>query len=156
MNLRLHAAALSLMVLLALAAAAAAARADIANQKEVVQGMAFYLGIVPSELVRGDPSGHGERDMHGGAPAPGQFYVRVAIFDAASGKRITDARVTARVESRGVSGKDRALEPMLIVDALAYGNFFAIPAKGPFAVVLHVSRPGLLRPVQVRFAHSHR
>lgn len=144
-------------LLLALVALAGVARADIANEREVVQGMAFYLGIVPSELVRDAPSGHGERSMHGGTPAgAGQFHVMVAVFDATTGERVTDASIEAHVEVSGANGSDKALEPMLIVDALAYGNFFALPEKGPFAVVLQVSRPGLTRPVVVRFEHAHR
>lgn len=151
--MRLKAAAL----VLALAALAGAARADIANEKKVVQGMAFYLGIVPSELVRGAPSGHGERAMHGGTPArPGQYHVMVAVFDAVTGERVTDASIEARVEVPGAHGREMALEPMLVVDDLTYGNFFALPAKGPFAVVLRVSRPGLTRPVVVRFERAHR
>lgn len=144
-------------LLLALLALAGAARADVANEKKVVQGMTFYLGIVPSELVRDAPSGHGERSMHGGTPArPGRYHVMVAVFDAATGERVTDASIEARVAVPGANGQVEALEPMLIVDDLTYGNFFALPAKGPFAVVLRVSRPGLAHPVVVRFEHAHR
>jgi len=151
--LKLRAAAL----VLALVALAGAARADISNEKKVMQGMAFYLGIVPSELVLGAPSGHEERSMHGGTPArPGQYHIMVAVFDAATGERVTDARIEARVEVPGVKGQDKALEPMLIVDALTYGNFFKLPAKVPFTVLLQVSRPGLTRAVVVRFEPAHR
>lgn len=144
-------------LLITLALPMATVFADIANEKAVVEGMTFYLGIVPSELVLGHPQGHSEREMHGGPPAgAGEYHVMIAIFDAKTGKRITDAVVKASVESLGLGGQEKPLEPMPIAGALTYGNYFRMAGTGPYTITLRVSRPGLQRPVAVRFEHSHR
>src|SRR6266536_931998 len=31
-------------------------------------GLAIYIGVVPAEIVKGHPSPHAEKTMHGGAP----------------------------------------------------------------------------------------
>lgn len=154
MNRSLH----SIILALALSLSAAApARADIVNEQKVVEGLAFYLGIVPAEIVRGHPSGHEERGMHGGPPShAGQYHVMVAIFDAASGKRVTDASVKARVESVGLGGQERALEAMPVAGAMTYGNYFGMVGNGPFRIILQVVRPGMTAPIEVRFEHTHR
>jgi len=144
-------------IVLALATAASSAAAEISNEKKVVAGLAVYLGVVPAALVRGNPSGHGERTMHGDAsPGAGQVHVMVALFDAASGVRVTDARVEARVTGPGLGAQEKLLEPMLVIDALTYGNYFTMIGERRFEIALRISRPGQPRPVELRFEREHR
>jgi hypothetical protein len=151
------AALLHAVCLLALAVSPAAL-ADLLNQTRQVAGMRFHFGIVPAEIVQKHQPGHPEREMHKGAPSgSSQYHVMVAIFDAKSGARITDAAVKARVESVGpMSGQDKPLEPMLIADAMTYGNFFDMAGKEAFRIVLEVRRPGEPGAAIVRFEHKHR
>lgn len=156
MTRALHAMLLRSLLLLALAVPVRAAGAEIANDRKVVEGMAFYLGVMPTELVRGHPTGHTEREMHGGPPSRAwDYHVMVAIFDAATGERITDAKVEALVETPGLGGQKRPLERMQIAGTLTYGNYFRMGGSGPFPIVLQVSRPGL-PTAEVRFDHRHR
>lgn len=143
--------------LLALAAASGAAFADIVNESRSVAGLTFYLGIVPAQIVQGHPPGHPEREMHKGAQSgASKYHVMVAIFDAKTGARAADAEVKARVESLGLGGQEKTLEPMAIANAMTYGNFFDMSGKGTFRIILQVRRPGEPRPIEVRFEHSHR
>jgi hypothetical protein len=101
--------------------------ADVPTHK-VVDGVAIYLGVLPSEMVLGHPHSHTEAGMHGGVPVgEHRYHVLVALFDAASGKRITDAQVKARYLSSPVR-RQRKLEPMHIADTITYGNYSGCPA----------------------------
>lgn len=143
---------------LALALSGGPALADLVNESRQAGGMTFYLGVVPAEIVQGHPPGHAERDMHKGPPSgASKYHVMVAIFDAKTGERVTDAEVRARVESVGLmQGQEKALEPMPIANAVTYGNFFDMSGRGTFRINLRVRRPGKDRPVEVRFEHVHR
>jgi hypothetical protein len=56
--------------------------------------MTVYLGVVPAAQVKGQ----GVAMMHGGAPkGPDAYHIVAAVFDAATGARISDATVTAKV-----------------------------------------------------------
>lgn len=143
--------------MLALACACAPALADVANERKQAAGMVFYVGIVPAAIVQAHSPGHPERAMHGGASSgSSQYHVMAAIFDARTGTRISDAEVRARVESVGLGGEEKALEPMAIANLMTYGNFFEMSGKGAFRIVLHVRRPGAPRIVDVQFDHRHR
>ena len=156
MNRTLLAMSLRLVVLLALAAPMETAVADFANESKVVNGMAFYLGVMPAQIVRGHPLGHTESEMHGGPPSgSAEYHVMVAIFDAATGKRVTDARVEARVQSLGLGGQEKVLQRMPIAGALTYGNYFTMAGSGPFWIILRVSRPSLPSALEIRFEHRH-
>ena len=120
----------------------------------VVDGIDIYLGVVPCELIQGP-----ERQMHGGVPVTRHcHHVMVALYDNASGKRIEDAAVSARVREPGVSGVSGAvkpLEPMAIAGSTTYGNFFIMPAPGPFLIHVQIHRPGSSHVAETEFEYRH-
>ena len=111
---------------------AAPARAE---HSKTVGGLTVYLGVVPAEVVKGHEPGHSERQMHEGVPSRrGQYHVMVVIFESASGKRITDARVVARVSEPGLAPVQKQLEPMAIAGAMSFGNYFPMGSAGPYSI----------------------
>ncbi len=129
--------------------------ADVATHK-VVNGVAIYLGVLPSEMILGHPHSHTEAGMHGGVPAgEHSFHVTVALFDAATGKRITGAQVKARVSELALSGTEKTLEPMLIADTISYGNYFRMSGTGIYRIQVQVRRPGVARAIEAEFEYQH-
>ncbi|MGL1549016.1 hypothetical protein ACSTJL_23665, partial [Vibrio parahaemolyticus] len=65
---------------------------------------------------------------HGGTPPYSKsHHLVVALFDAKTGTRITDARIRAGVGNRSYNHEpDKTLEPMEINGAMSYGNFFLL------------------------------
>ena len=120
----------------------------------VVDGIDIYLGVVPCELIQGP-----ERQMHGGVPVVKHcHHVMVALFDNASGKRLEDVAVSARVREMGesgVSGAVKTLEPMAIAGAMTYGNFFIMPEPGPFLINVQIQRPGSAHKTETQFEYRH-
>ncbi len=113
-------------------------------------GIEVYYGIVPAALVRGH-----ERD-HSGKPAdPSAWHLVVALYDSATGQRITEADVTARVRQLGGFEQYKTLEPMPVAGAATFGQYFAMPGHDPYLVTLQILRPGADAPVEVRFEHRH-
>ena len=96
------------LILAAVLAVSTPALTQDVSPYKVAGGLAVYLGVMPAELIIGHAKGHAEAEMHGGTPAgPHVHHVMVAIFDDASGRRITDAVVTARVAGVGLAGSGR-------------------------------------------------
>ena len=149
-----HAAAVLACILLG----AAALRAQPASDGVATAGgLTAYLGVIPGEIVKGHPSTHPEGAMHGGAATGAhEYHVVVAIFDAVSGARMSDATVTAKVSGLALSGSEKALEPMAIADTVTYGGFFELPGADFYTVRVTVKRPGSQAPVVLEFRYDHR
>jgi hypothetical protein len=120
-------------------------------------GLTVYLGVIPAEIVKGLPLHAAEKPMHGRIPrGPHEFHVVAALFDAASGTRVSDAVVTAQVSGLGLAGSKKKLEPMRIEGTTTYGAFFTLPGRDLYTVKLSVERPGAARPVTFEFKYDHR
>jgi hypothetical protein len=121
------------------------------------EGLTAYLGVMPAELTKGPPSHPAAPQMHGGVPRGAhEVHIVAAIFDTASGARISDAAVTAQVSGLGLSGTKTALETMQIAGTTTYGGFFDLPGRDLYTVKLAIQRPGTTRPVVMDFKYDHR
>jgi hypothetical protein len=127
-----------------------------AGDVRAVGGLKIYLGIVPAAIVQGHhPPAHLQSKMHGGVPrGRDRHHVMVAVFDAATGARIDDAVLTATVGVPGLAPVRRRLEPMAIVGAMSYGNYFALSSPGPYRIELHIVRPDADRPTVATFTYA--
>jgi hypothetical protein len=131
-----------------------AVAAQDANYK-TAGGMAAYLGVVPAELVKGPGPHSAEKPMHGRIPkGQHEYHIVVAIFDARTGARISDATVSAKISGLGLSGDQKVLEPMKIVDTVTYGGFFNL-TRDIYTIRLTVQRPGA-QPISLDFRYDHR
>ena len=150
--------ALMLLVATVVALRSAAIAADDGDYK-TVGGLSVYIGVVPAELVKGLPSHQSsEPPMHCGIPQGShQYHVVAAVFDAASGARISDATVTAKVSGLGLSGSQQPLDSMKIADTTTYGGFFYLFLPSDVhTITLIVKRLGSQQPVVLNFTYDHR
>jgi len=128
------------------------------RNSQTVDGMTIELGVLPAELVQGHATAPGNPNaLHGGIqPYSRSHHIVVALFDAKTGARITDARIRAGVGNRSYNHEpDKALEPMEINGAMTYGNFFSMPGEGLWRIHLEILRAGTPRPVEADFAYEH-
>jgi hypothetical protein len=148
---------LKLLAWIAFAVVPSTALADAGNETKSAAGLKVDLGIVPAETIRARPEEYAEYKMHGGVPSgKSMYHVMVAIFDAKTGARITDAQVRARVEEVGLTNEDKKLEPMRVAGALTYGNFFRMAGQGTFRITVQIRQPGTTRAIEMQFEHKHR
>ncbi|HEV7286353.1 MAG TPA: iron transporter [Kaistia sp.] len=140
---------------IAMILAIATARADDGYQK--AGGLAVYLGIVPAAVVRGHPMNHAESTMHGGpGTARHQYHLVVAVFDAQSGARVENARVSATISGLGHVGQQTVqLDPMKIENTVTYGNFVTLSGNDRYDIAVDITVPGRSRPVSVTFPSDH-
>lgn len=130
------------------------ARAAGVNPEQPIRfgGMELFFGVVPAEILRGHPREHEEQTMHGGVPrGTGVHHLIVSIFDAKTRARITDAVVTGSVTVNGMATQNQKLEAMSFGGAVSYGNYFAMPDQGPYAIVVNVRHPGDSKAASARF-----
>lgn len=133
---------------------AAAGHAQADDLSKTIDGMTIYIGVVPAEIVRGHPSQHSESTMHGAVPKGLQFrHIVVALFDAKTGERVTDATVNARVEQVGLAAQSKALEPMQIANTLSYGSYFAMPPGGLYTITLKIKAKRYPHALEARFEY---
>ena len=130
-----------------------------ANSGEVKTsgGLTVYLGVVPAEIVKGPSPHSAQPPMHGRIPrGPHEYHVVAAIFDAATGTRVSDASVSAQLSGVGLSGDRKNLEPMQLSGTTTYGAFFSLPGRDLYTIRLVIMRPGIRQPVTVDFRYDHR
>jgi hypothetical protein len=119
-------------------------------------GVVIYFAVVPAAFVFGHPAEHTGGGMHGGTPE-GRYvhHLLVALFDSATGMRITDASVVAVVQGGRQPSETRIeLTPMTIGGAQAYGGFATLPPRDRYHVEIEVARPGAAA-VRAVFSHQH-
>ncbi len=130
--------------------------ADDSDLAKTAGGITVYLGVVPAQVVKGELK-PGEQPMHGHVPQNlHEYHIIAALFDAASGARVSDATVTAQVSGLGLAGTKKALEPMQIEGTTTYGMFFDLPGADIYTIRLHVDRPAPARAADLEFKYDHR
>ena len=139
------------------AALPAAHAAEEAPGLQTIGGLTVYVGVLPAAIVQGHRQDHPEAAMHGGAPSGRHAYhVIAAAFDAATGERIEDADIQARVSPLGLAGATRQLEPMAIAGTITYGNYFTLDGSGTFRIDLTITHPPGAAPFDMEFTYDHR
>ena len=116
--------------------------AGVVDGVRTADGLMMYLGVVPAATVRGHAKSHPEARMHGGVPAGSQsMHIVAAVFDEASGARITDAKVRAHITEPGGLQRTIRLEPMTVAGALTFGGFTTFQRGIKYRIGIEVERP---------------
>ncbi len=133
------------------------ARAQDDENYKVAQGLGVYLGVLPAGIVRGHLESHPEATMHGGAPRGAhEYHIIIAVFDASTGSRVENAKVTATVSGLGHVGQNSLeLEPMTIAGTVTYGGFVNLPGSDRYDIAVDISVPGRNALVRVDFIYEH-
>jgi len=142
---------LNAVLVLTLSIFTSSAMAEDTEMHQVVDGTAIYFGVLPAEMIRGHPKAHHQSQMHGGVPSDPSYHLTVAIFDAASGKRITNAKVTVKVVGSTGSDVQKELESMVIAGNISYGNYFRMPGASPYRIEIQIRRPASPAIIQATF-----
>lgn len=133
-----------------------ATAADVPETSRVIDGLAIYVGVMPAQILQGHPKEHMESRMHGGVRIKDhRDHVVVALFDDATGRRIENARVVGSVVELGKKGKKKKFEAMKIAGTITYGNYFDMPDKATYHIMLWIRRPGAPGVVEAKFSHRH-
>jgi hypothetical protein len=73
----------------------AVAYADDLSHSVTAHGLTVHYGVIPSSK-RGESGSAAASNV--AAPGPNQYHLTVAIFDATTGRRVSDATVLASVK----------------------------------------------------------
>ena len=135
------------------------AMAAEADHSKTADGLTVYLGVVPAEIVKGPPThvllSKGPHDYQVSSKSPHDYQIVAAIFDAASGERVSNVVVTAEVSGLGLSASQKQLEPMQMAGTATFGGFFDLPGSDLYTLKLTVERSGT-SPAVLEFKYDHR
>lgn len=137
--------AAALMAATLLASAGLAGAGDM-SQHARVGDVDVYYGLVPADLIQKTAISHG-----GKMPASGDEHLVVALYDGATGQRITNAEVRAAIGPLGLATQWKKLEPMAIADSVTYGEYFSLVGSGIYRLLVSIRRPGMDRALETEF-----
>jgi hypothetical protein len=106
----------------------------------VSNGMTVYLGIMPVNALRKHPEA-----LPKDHPLPSGknlHHVLVAIFDSATGERVTEAEVEARISPLGLAGLKKPMHPSAAAGQLTFCNFFTLSPGDTYVIRVDIRRPG--------------
>jgi len=136
---------------------AGAAYGQNSSDYAVVDGVTIYYAVLPAEMLQTFSPGSEEARMHGGVPGGRHVHhVQVALFDAQSNARITDARVAATIAEVGLGGVTKDLEPFVVGDALTYGGFFEFRKRDLYQIGVQVTLADTGQEISKTFKYSHK
>ena len=136
------------------------AGAGVVDGMRTVDGLTVYLGVVPAAVTRTHAPQHPERNMHGGISRPSfhDIHLLVAVFNSASGQRLRNVAVTARIHGTNRNRWTVPLTPMTVNGALTYGGYTNVGAEEDVMISIDVTRPGRTthrRTTTAQFEYVH-
>ena len=124
----------------------------------IADGIAVYLAAVPAAIIAGQhrlfPPKQPTHDASAGDEH--SYHLVVAAFDDATGTRLTNMAVTAKILSPTGSSSTVSLKKMDIEGATAYGNFVTLARYGTYRIAVEILRHGRKTPAVAMFTYSHR
>lgn len=139
--------------------AAIPAQAGVDKAKVTVDSAIVYLGVVPASQTS-DYSAERKGDMPMGGASAGSvhgIHLTVALFDQGTGRRITNALVSARFIGERGRRWSAMLKPMTMNGAMTYGAYSNMGADEKASILIDVVRPSgrSSRSLTARFEYSH-
>ena len=113
----------------------------------------FEYGLVPAVRVADHPSPHAESTMHGDPRGQSGSHIVVALFDKASGARISDATVEVRITPLGGAAVTKTLEPMTIEGLPSYGGYVSVVRAGIYRIRFEARAPSITGVASAEFEH---
>lgn len=133
-----------------------AAMAQTSSDYAVVDDVAIYYAVLPAEMLRTYPAGSTEALMHGGVPGGKHVHhLQIALFDAKTSARITDAKVAANVAELGLGSIEKTLEPFQVGDAVTYGGYFEFGKRQLYEIQVQVTLPDGGKVIEKTFEYKH-
>lgn len=140
--------AASALVAVAFVASPFQVRAADAPQRQRVGPYEIAVAVVPPATARLAAPDRGTT-THQEAMRRGEYHLVVTLRDVRSGQLVADARIEAEVRPSGMDAHRRMLDRLVVEETPAYGEYFAIPAHGPYTVRLWIEHG---RHVEATFA----
>ena len=128
-----------------------ASSADHVGQTLTIDGMDVYLGLIRVDALRQNPDQYPSHRPEKFPSGKNVYHVMFALFDKASGVRITDAVVDATVAPLAFSGLKKNLHPTVVAGALTYCNYFRISPLDTYVIKAEIRLPEACCVFRARF-----
>lgn len=133
------------------ASCAAAAPGD----PKVVDDITVYVGVVPTEWIRGYSTGHEEITMRGGVPSGLGFHHVVVVYVDTRPHHSENMQVRATLRPLRLAPEVKVPQPMRVGSTDTYGKYFSMPGGNPFGIAVELPRPGEWNWHRVDFEYRH-
>lgn len=145
----------SIVLVLAALALSGCSR-HLPTSEQTVSGVRIDIGIVPASQAAVESMGSSSARMTREASQnAGLSHLTVALFDANTGSRITNARVEAGVGANMLDAEPTQwLQSMPINGMMSYGGLFQMTGGGKWHIHLRVYLAGSARPIDAVFGYE--
>ena len=155
----LYGASVVFVMLLSLLGAPLTAQAAEASWHQESANYHVYLGVVPASLIKVNPAlVDGDKTLHkSDSTGDSSEHMLVSVFRKPNNERVINATVIARVGAKKLLGGAKAekpLEKMLTSGVVTYGNYFSIPEKGEYEIVVRIYEPSRDQAEPVTFVYK--
>ena len=128
---------------------------DLPVHEQTVSGVRIEIGVVSAPQAAtasmGSSSAMSQEALH----KPASSHLTVALFDAKTGERITNARIEAGVGANILDAEPTQwLEPMPIAGMMTYGGLVPISHGGKWHIHLKVYLAGSAHPIEAVFGYQ--
>ncbi len=120
----------------------AVALSDHIGRSQVVGGMTVFMGLVPVGAIRDNPNAYPEHELRKLPSGANMYLVTLALFDNATGQRITDAAITASVAPLAFAGSRKPLDPAAVDGKITYCAYFRIRPRDIYAIKADIRLSG--------------
>lgn len=121
-------------------------------------GTQVYIGfMLTRKLVQSAQLNPRVYGAHGTQPVPlgrHKYHMIIAVFDTASGKRITDAKLKVRIAPLAFGASFVDLVRMETAGAVGYCGFFDMPPHDLYIIDLRIKRRDRAEEITMRFKHE--
>lgn len=128
-----------------------ASLADRVGQTLTIDGMDVYLGLIRVDVLRQNPDRYPNHRPEKFPSGKNVYHVMFALFDRATGVRITDAAVNATVAPLAFAGLKKNLHPTVVAGALTYCNYFRISPRDIYVIRAEIHRPEMKHVTVAKF-----
>lgn len=124
---------------------------------QTIDGTEIYFGVASAESIRRQhPGNDPESAMHGGIPRGSDYYhLNITLYDAQTKAAIKGAQVKAKVADPVIGDQAKTLEAMEFNNTVSYGNYFQLPGKYPYMIVVQIRKPGANQAIETKFGFRH-
>jgi cytochrome c5 len=100
----------------------------------------IFFGIASAQSIRAAQKNPDAASITNVPEGADYYHINVSLRDRVTKVPVINAAVDARVEDPAFRGESKSLDILAINKGISYGNFFQLPTKGRYVIIVKIQR----------------